>query len=56
VPVAAVAIGSAGAKNAGHLAARILALTEPMLAERVAAQRAEQAERAELRIDPRVAS
>ena len=26
VPVAAVAIGSAGAKNAGHLAARVLAL------------------------------
>jgi 5-(carboxyamino)imidazole ribonucleotide mutase len=56
VPVAAVAIGSAGAKNAGHLAARILALSEPMLAERVATQRGEQAERAELRIDPRVAT
>ena len=29
VPVAAVAIGSAGAKNAGHLAARVLALGDP---------------------------
>jgi 5-(carboxyamino)imidazole ribonucleotide mutase len=52
VPVATVAIGSAGAKNAGHLAARILALGDPALAERVAAFRADQAARAELRIDP----
>lgn len=53
VPVASVAIGSAGAKNAAHLAARILALADPALAERVAAFRAEQAGKAELRIDPR---
>ena len=53
VPVAGVAIGSAGAKNAGHLAARILALGEPGIAERVEAFRAEQATKAELRIDPR---
>ena len=53
VPVASVAIGSPGAKNAGHLAARILALGDAALAERVAAFRADQAERAELRIDPR---
>jgi 5-(carboxyamino)imidazole ribonucleotide mutase len=53
VPVASVAIGSAGAKNAGHLAARILALTDAAIAERVDAFRAEQAGRAELRIDPR---
>jgi 5-(carboxyamino)imidazole ribonucleotide mutase len=53
VPVASVAIGSAGAKNAAHLAARILALTDPAVAQRVAAFRAEQADRAELRIDPR---
>ena len=53
VPVATVAIGGAGARNAGHLAARILALGDPALAERVAAFRAEQAGRAELRIDPR---
>lgn len=53
VPVATVAIGSAGAKNAGHLAARILALADNALAERVAAFRAEQAAGAELRVDPR---
>jgi 5-(carboxyamino)imidazole ribonucleotide mutase len=53
VPVAAVAIGPAGAKNAGHLAARILALTDSEVAERVAAFRAGQAGAAELRVDPR---
>jgi 5-(carboxyamino)imidazole ribonucleotide mutase len=53
VPVASVAIGSAGARNAGHLAARILALSDTALAERVAAFRDEQATKAELRIDPR---
>jgi 5-(carboxyamino)imidazole ribonucleotide mutase len=53
VPVAAVAIGTAGARNAGHLAARILALGEPAIAERVAAYLAEQATKAETRIDPR---
>jgi 5-(carboxyamino)imidazole ribonucleotide mutase len=42
VPVATLAIGSAGAKNAGLLAAQILALSDPALAERVAAQRAAQ--------------
>jgi 5-(carboxyamino)imidazole ribonucleotide mutase len=53
VPVASVAIGAAGAKNAAHLAARILALGDDDLAERVTAFRADQAGRAELRIDPR---
>ena len=53
VPVAAVAIGPAGAKNAAHLAARILALGDPAVAGRVDAFRAEQAAKAELRIDPR---
>jgi len=53
VPVATVAIGSAGAKNAGHMAARILALADADVARRVAAFRDEQATRAELRIDPR---
>ena len=53
VPVATVAIGSPGAKNAGHLAARILALADPQLAARVAAFREEQAGRAEVAIDPR---
>jgi 5-(carboxyamino)imidazole ribonucleotide mutase len=53
VPVASVAIGSPGAKNAAHLAARILALADPDLAERVEAFRAEQAAGAELDVDPR---
>ncbi|MCA1587927.1 MAG: 5-(carboxyamino)imidazole ribonucleotide mutase [Chloroflexi bacterium] len=53
VPVATVAIGSAGAKNAAHLAARILALSDDALAARVDAFRGDQAARAELRIDPR---
>jgi len=53
VPVAAVALGGAGARNAAHLAARILALADAALAERVAAFRGEQAGGAELRIDPR---
>ena len=53
VPVASVAIGSAGAKNAAHLAARILALGDPALDARVAAFREEQAAKAEVGIDPR---
>jgi 5-(carboxyamino)imidazole ribonucleotide mutase len=53
VPVATVAIGSAGAKNAAHLAARILALGDAEIADRVGAFRDDQARRAELRIDPR---
>jgi 5-(carboxyamino)imidazole ribonucleotide mutase len=52
VPVASVAIGSVGAKNAAHLAARILALSDAAVAERVAAFREEQAAKAELRIPP----
>jgi 5-(carboxyamino)imidazole ribonucleotide mutase len=53
VPVAGVAIGSAGAKNAAHLAARILALSDPDLAGRLDHFRAEQAGGAEVGIDPR---
>jgi phosphoribosylcarboxyaminoimidazole (NCAIR) mutase len=53
VPVAAVAIGSAGAKNAAHLAARILALGDPTLAAQVDAVRSKLAGAAELDIDPR---
>ena len=37
VPVGTLAIGEAGAKNAGIMAAKILALSDPALAERVAA-------------------
>ena len=39
VPVATVAIGKAGAKNAGILAASILALSDAMLAKKLAAWR-----------------
>jgi 5-(carboxyamino)imidazole ribonucleotide mutase len=53
VPVAAVAIGPAGARNAAHLAARILALGDARLASRVEEKRAELADGAELQIDPR---
>jgi 5-(carboxyamino)imidazole ribonucleotide mutase len=42
VPVATLAIGEAGAKNAGLLAAQILALSDEALARRLAAFRAEQ--------------
>ena len=39
VPVATMAIGAAGASNAGLMAAQILALTDPDLAVRLAARR-----------------
>jgi 5-(carboxyamino)imidazole ribonucleotide mutase len=52
VPVATVAIGSPGAKNAGHLAARILGLADAELAARIDRFREEQAAGAELDIDP----
>jgi 5-(carboxyamino)imidazole ribonucleotide mutase len=39
IPVATLAIGEAGAKNAGLLAAQILALSDPALAGRLAAFR-----------------
>ena len=42
VPVGALAMGEAGARNAGLLAAQILALSDPALAERVAEHRAVQ--------------
>ena len=44
VPVATLAIGEAGATNAGILAAQILALSDPDLAERLSAFRAAQTE------------
>lgn len=44
IPVATVAVGRAGAKNAGYLAAQILALSDPELAERLAKDRLDQAE------------
>ena len=44
IPVGTLAVGAAGAKNAGLMAARILALSDPALAERVAAYAAKQTE------------
>ena len=44
IPVASVAVGSAGAKNAAYLAAQILSLSDPELAERVKAERQANAE------------
>lgn len=44
IPVATVAIGKTGAKNAGYLAAQILALKDPELAQRVKAEREQKAE------------
>jgi len=39
IPVATVAIGKAGAKNAGYLAAQILAVADETIAEKVQAER-----------------
>ena len=40
IPVATVAIGKAGAKNAAYLAAQMLALSDPELARRLVDDRA----------------
>jgi 5-(carboxyamino)imidazole ribonucleotide mutase len=39
IPVATVAVGKAGAKNAAYLAAQILALSDPDVAQRIRAER-----------------
>lgn len=39
IPVATVAVGKAGAKNAGYLAAQILATADPALGERLGEER-----------------
>ena len=44
IPVATVAIGKAGARNAGHLAAQILALADDELAAGLVRQRAQAAQ------------
>lgn len=44
VPVAAVAIGKAGARNAGYLAAQILSVADADLARRLVAERARNAD------------
>ena len=43
IPVATVAVGVAGAKNAAWLAAQVLALSDPALSQRLVVARAEQA-------------
>ena len=43
IPVASMAIGKAGAKNAGYIAAQILAVANPDLADRIRAEREENA-------------
>ena len=40
IPVATVAIGKAGAKNAGYLAAQMMALADPALAQKLKEDRA----------------
>jgi 5-(carboxyamino)imidazole ribonucleotide mutase len=49
VPVATLAIGKAGARNAGLLAARIVARSDAEVAERVRAQRRKMADEVEAR-------
>lgn len=44
IPVASMAIGKAGAQNAGHLAAQILALSDEQLATRIKEQREKNAQ------------
>jgi 5-(carboxyamino)imidazole ribonucleotide mutase len=44
IPVGTLAVGEAGARNAGLLAAQILALSDPKLADAVAVWRAQQTE------------
>ena len=43
IPVATVAVGDMGARNAGHLAAEIIALTDPEVGEAVRRERARMA-------------
>ncbi len=44
IPVATMAVGKAGAQNAGHLAAQILALSDPALREKIREHRRKMAE------------
>lgn len=44
IPVATVAVGKAGAQNAGHLAAQILAAGDPSLRDKLRVKRAAMAE------------
>ncbi len=53
IPVGTLAIGSAGAKNAGLMAIAVLCAHDPALAERYEAWRAQQTERILSKVDPR---
>ncbi len=44
IPVATVAIGKAGAKNAGYLAAQMMSLAQPELADKLSEERAKNRE------------
>ncbi|NNG46520.1 MAG: 5-(carboxyamino)imidazole ribonucleotide mutase, partial [Deltaproteobacteria bacterium] len=44
IPVATMAVGSAGARNAGYLAAQILGLSDPALREQIRESRQRMAE------------
>jgi 5-(carboxyamino)imidazole ribonucleotide mutase len=44
IPVATVAIGKAGAKNAAYLAAQILSVADPAMADKLRAERAANAQ------------
>jgi len=48
IPVATVAVGDMGARNAAHLAAQILALGDPAVADAVRSQRTRMADSVEL--------
>ena len=48
IPVATVAIGKAGAVNAGYLAAQIIALSDPSVAKKLIEARAQNARQVEL--------
>ena len=48
IPVATVAVGSMGARNAGHLAAEIIGLADSDVAARIAEQRAKMRTRVQL--------
>ncbi len=51
IPVASMAIGKAGARNAGIFAAQILALTDPQITQRLADHRRQMAESVQSKVD-----
>ena len=51
IPVASMAIGKAGARNAGIFAAQILALTDPQIIQRLADHRRQMAESVQSKAD-----